>query len=71
MTPGLYGDHGMNPLSSMSKSYVAPGPMGTMFEQKITNNDLLEEKKLFSVNTEVDNLLKSLKEKKQYEDETQ
>ena len=71
MTPGLYGDHGMNPLSSMSNSYVTPGPMGTMFEQKIANNDLLEEKKLFSVSNEVDKLLKSLMEKKQHEDETQ
>lgn len=71
MNPGLYGDHGMNPLSSMSKSYVAPGPMGTMFEQNSNNTDLLEEKKLFTVNNEVDNLLKSLMERKKYEDETQ
>ena len=71
MSPGLHGDHGLSPYSSMSKSYVAPGPMGTMFEQKIANNDLLEEQKLFTVNKEVDNLLKSLMEKKQHEDETQ
>ena len=71
MNPGLYGDHGMNPLASMSKSYVAPGPMGTMFEQNSNNTDLLEEKKLFTVNNEVDNLLKSLMERKKYEDETQ
>ncbi len=67
---GLHGDHGLNALSSMSKSYVNPGPMGTMFEQKIHHGDLLEEQKLFTVDNEVRNLLKSLMEKKQYEDET-
>ena len=55
----------------MSKSYVAPGPMGTMFEQKLIDNDLLEEQKLFNVNSEMKSLLKSLKERKKYEDETQ
>ena len=70
INPGWKGDHGMNPLASMSKSYVAPGPMGTMFEQKTLDNDLLEEQKLFTVNNEVESLLKSLTEKKEYEDET-
>ena len=71
LNPGLHGDHGVNALSSMSKSYVTPGPMGTMFEQNNTHNDLLEEQKLFNVNNEVQSLLKNLMERKQYEDETQ
>ncbi len=71
MNPGLHGDHGLSALSSMSKSYVTPGPMGTMFEQKSIDNDLLEEQKLFNVNNEMESLLKSLKERKKYEDETQ
>ena len=70
INPGWKGDHGTYPLASMSKSYVAPGPMGTMFEQKTLDNDLLEEQKLFRVNNEVESLLKSLTEKKEYEDET-
>jgi len=70
INPGWKGDHGMNPLANMSKSYVTSGPMGIMFEQKTVDNDLLEEQKLFSVNNEIEHLLKSLKEKKKYEDET-
>ena len=71
ITPGYFGDHGMNPLANMSKSYTAAGPVGTMYEQKSVDNDLLEEQKLFTVNNEVEGLLKSLMEKKQHEDETQ
>ncbi len=70
VTPGWKGDHGMNPLASVSRNYLAPGPIGTLQEQKSIDNDMLEEQKLFKVNVEVDNLLKSLMEKKQYEDET-
>jgi len=67
---GLHGDHGLSALANMSNSYVTPGPAGTMYEQKSIDNDLLEEQKLFTVNNEVQNLLKSLMEKKEYEDET-
>ena len=72
MTPGWLGDHGMNPLANMSKSYTVPSPLGTLQEQKSVDNDLLEEQKLFTVNNEVEKLLKSLNkmEIKQYEDET-
>ncbi len=48
----------MNPLSSMSRELCNSGSNGTMFEQKSTDNDLLEEKKLFSVNNEVEGLFK-------------
>ncbi len=65
---GKVGAGGLDSLSKVSAEYRIP----TAFqEQKSIDNDLLEEQKLFSVNSEVEGLLKSLMEKKQHEDETQ
>ena len=65
---GKVGYGGMDSLSRVSAEYRIP----TAFqEQKSIDSDLLEEQKLFSVNSEVEGLLKSLMEKKQHEDETQ
>ena len=64
---GKVGSGGLDSLSRVSAEYRIP----TAFqEQKSIDNDLLEEQKLFSVNSEVEGLLKSLMEKKQNEDET-
>ena len=65
---GMTGYGGMNSLARVSPEYRIPTALQ---EQKTVDNDLLEERKLFKVNAEVNNLLKSLMEKNKHEDETQ